>query len=260
MPRGCQGAPARAVSAVLRHHGNRRVRLPSVPRHRKRIHQPDTLGRSRTQNGIAMKINWSAPKTTSYPLSSPRTSQPVSEVSRASLPPLLGERIEVRARRRTTEIVVSNEGLTISPHALTPVSSTGQALNLSRETGEATNETGSPMRGRYPRWAHTDSSYPLSSPRTPYPVSPHPDAGPVPTVGPYRVVVPSIVSPHSDAGPVPTVGCGGGYARHVQPQTGRRTPSSSPPAAQARPLRSDHESQSDGQTELGEKEKCASRY
>ncbi len=35
------------------------------------------------------------------------------------------------------------------------------------------------------------SSCPPSSPRTPYPVSPHSDAGPVPTVGPYRFVVPA---------------------------------------------------------------------
>ena len=41
---------------------------------------------------------------------------------------------------------MSIEGLTITPYALTPASSTGQALTLSRETGEGTNETGSKRR------------------------------------------------------------------------------------------------------------------
>ena len=74
---------------------------------------------------------------TAHPKTTPvRASLGARLISRAAkLLPLLRERIEVRARRRTTEIVVSVEGLTISPYALT--------LTLSRETGEGTNETGS---------------------------------------------------------------------------------------------------------------------
>ncbi len=120
-----------------------------------------------------------------------------------------------------------------TPSSPTPIGDPGGrgyplVMSSSSEAKDLQHTGQPPRRGRSRTALGTtgNAAIPTPSipPHTPI-VTPHSDAGPVPTVGPYRVVVPGKQRhPVPDTGPVPTVGRGAGYARHVQPPTGRRHP------------------------------------